>query len=105
MQLSRFDAALTVKDEVVARLKEQLACLAPHTHSCSHTLFGHHGLSGEDDLVPPVRHTRARRGKMSPVDAFTGENSEVCFDDWLPALKRAAGWNNWDQDELLIQLA
>jgi len=39
------------------------------------------------------------------VDAFTGENPEVRLDDWLPALQRAAEWNNWGQDELLIQLA
>ena len=104
MQLSEFGAALTAKDEEVARL-EQLACLDPHTHSRSHTPLTVTDLSGEDDIVPPVRHTRPRRGKAPPVDAFSGENPEVRFDDWLPALKRAADWNSWDKDELLIQLA
>ena len=49
-----------------------------------------------------VRQTRPRRGKAPPVDAFTEENHEVYFDDWLPVLRNE--WNNWDQDELLIQL-
>ena len=105
MQLSEFDAALTVKDEKVATLKEHHACLDPHTHSHFHAPLTVTDLSGEDDMVPPVRHTRPRRGKAPPVDAFSGENPEVHVDDWLPPLQRAADWNSWDKDKLLIQLA
>ena len=46
-----------------------------------------------------------RRGKAPPIDPFTGENSEIGFDDWLPTLERAAAWNNWTGDEMIIQLA
>ena len=73
MQLSEFDAALTAKDEEVARLKEQLACLDPHTRSRSHTPLTVTDLSGEEDMVPSVRHTRPQRGKAPPVDALVGK--------------------------------
>ena len=46
-----------------------------------------------------------RRGKAPPIDPFTGESPDVLFEDWYPALQRAAEWNNWSQGETLIQLA
>ena len=39
------------------------------------------------------------------MDYFTGEDPELRFEDWLPALERAARWNEWRNEELLIQLA
>jgi len=42
------------------------------------------------------------RGKATPVDAFTGE---LHLEDWLPTLERAASWNGWTQEELLMQFA
>ncbi len=48
---------------------------------------------------------RRRRGKAPPVEPFSGENPEVRLDDWLPALQRAAEWNQWTEEELLLQLA
>ena len=39
-----------------------------------------------------------------PIDEFTGEDRRITFDDWLPILGRAATWNGWTQDELLMQL-
>ena len=62
-------------------------------------------------LTPPeggarVTHTSSRRrGKAPPVDSFTGEDPEICIEDWVPSLKRAAEWNRWEPSELLIQLA
>ena len=56
-------------------------------------------------LVTPAETTMQRRGKATPIDLFTGENSEIRFDDWLPTLERAAAWNNWMGDELTIKLA
>ena len=44
----------------------------------------------------------SRKGKAPPVETFSGDSS---FEDWLPALKRAATWNAWSSDETLIQLA
>ena len=43
-------------------------------------------------------------GKAPPIDEFTGEDRWITFDDWLPILERAAIWNGWTQDELLMQL-
>ena len=43
-------------------------------------------------------------GKAPPIDKFTGEDRRITFDDWLPILERAATWNGWTQDELLMQL-
>ena len=34
-----------------------------------------------------------------------GESLDVLFEDWLPALQRAAEWNGWSNGETLIQLA
>ena len=52
-----------------------------------------------------VLSTARRQGKAPPVDPFSGENPEVRFDDWLPALVRAAEWNKWTPEERPIQLA
>ena len=30
---------------------------------------------------------------------------EMRFDDWIPTLERAAAWNNWSEEEKLMQLA
>lgn len=29
----------------------------------------------------------------------------MCLRDWLPSLNRAAQWNGWESEELLMQLA
>ena len=58
------------------------------------------------DFDPPTRTCHAvRRGKAPPVDAFTGETQELRLDDWLPNLERAALWNGWTDEELLMQFA
>ena len=46
-----------------------------------------------------------RQGKAPPVDAYTGSDPELQFDDWLPTLERAAKWNNWSDEEKVMQLA
>ena len=46
-----------------------------------------------------------QRGKAPPIEPFTGEGSNVHWDDWLPTLEQAAMWNRWDDQEKLIQLA
>ena len=49
---------------------------------------------------------RNRKGKAPPVDPFTGDpKGELNFDDWLPTLERAATWNQWTEEEQLLQLA
>ena len=47
----------------------------------------------------------SRRRKPPPIDIFTGENPDVRFDDWLPALDRVGAWNGWSRQETLLQLA
>ena len=46
-----------------------------------------------------------RRGKPPPIDPFDGETGSVSFEDWLPTLQRAAVWNNWSDNDCLVQLA
>ena len=82
MQLAEFDSALTAKDEELEKLREQLARLSPHAPSHSHSpsrVSTLHGSSGEEDLEPPVRPVRPRRGKPHP---------------WMPLQVRArkCGW-------------
>ena len=47
----------------------------------------------------------SRRGKAPPIDSFSGEHSEIQFDDWLPSLTRASTWNERTDEEQLMQLA
>ena len=55
-------------------------------------------------VIPKIggASTTTRRGKAPPVDTFSGDTR---FEDWLPALKRAAAWNSWSSEETLLQLA
>ena len=40
------------------------------------------------------------------VDPFTGDlKGELNLNDWLPTFKRVAKWNQWTEEELLLQLA
>jgi len=36
---------------------------------------------------------------------FSGEDPEVCLDNWFPSLQHASQWNNWITEEQLVQLA
>ena len=37
--------------------------------------------------------------------SYTGKDPEMRLDDWLPSLERAATWNEWMEEERLMQLA
>ena len=39
------------------------------------------------------------------MDNFTGEDSTIRWEDWLPTLERAATWNGWSDEESLMLLA
>ena len=40
------------------------------------------------------------------MDPFTGDlKGELNLNDWLPTFKRVAKWNQWTEEELLLQLA
>ena len=61
---------------------------------------------GSDARALDATHTRSsHRGKAPPVDHFDGETPNILFEDWIPALHRAAEWNGWSEHETLIQLA
>ena len=47
---------------------------------------------------------RRRQGKALPIEFFTGEDSAVLLDDWLPSLERASLWNRWSSKDKLMQL-
>ena len=46
-----------------------------------------------------------RRVTAPPVDPFSGDCPDLSYKDWLPSLERAATWNEWTNDEMLLQLA
>ena len=96
-QLADFDSSLAEKDEEIASLKDEVSRLHRSSPSASSE-----ATSAESGGVPVS--SRVRRGKASPVDPFTGEDPE-CRLDWLPTLSRAADWNSWTEEDLLIQLA
>ena len=68
---------------------------------------GHHASSPGSvaDKVPAEQtpQSKPRKGKTPLVEMFTGNDWEVHPDDWLPSLSRAATWNNWSSEELLMQ--
>ena len=118
--LAEHDALLPAKDEEIASLQQQLSetrsvafagdveedhtgALAPLTGRTVATATTHGDTGRERSGRAPS--TARRQGKAPPVDPFTGENPEVHFDDWLPALVCAAEWNQWTPEECLIQLA
>ena len=59
----------------------------------------------DSSTVHASSSTSKRRGKALPVEPFSGEMEAVRLDDWLPALERAATWNDWTEEDRLLQLA
>ena len=116
-QMSQWDAQLTEKDEIIARLQAELA-RSKHEGSPPSSRFSISpslGTSEEEEYVPPSfvpkvqvssqsKQTR-RVGRAPPIDPFTGEEPTIRPDDWIPALERASKWNGWSAEEKLLQLA
>ena len=109
-QMLREEDLLQAKETEIAELREQLNIqeTSPRSTSNARTLetsptrsatIGH---ECETTIHPTPS---VRRGKAPPVKAFTGDEATVHWDDWLPTLERAATWNNWSEQEKLIQLA
>ena len=93
--------SLAKKDEEITELKKKLAGHSSHSPTSSiHSVALELG-----DSRHPSERVGKRRGKAPPVDNLTGEDPELRFEDWLPALERAARWNEWSSEETLIQLA
>ena len=102
---------LQVKDAEIARLREQFLLSVPTARLINAARtpaanWTRNPTNISDDLDTSILQTLpGRRGKAPPVESFTGEESSVHWDDWLPTLERAATWNNWSEQEKLIQLA
>ena len=66
---------------------------------------GHEAHSPSSLAARATASPSPRRGKAPPVDPFSGDSVETDLDDWLPTLERAASWNVWSDEEMLMQLA
>ena len=108
-QLLAHEAAIEEKDVIIATLHDEIHGGMKQWHSLSE-------LEVSTDVSTPLLPvaspqsevhgaTQGRRGKAPPVDSYHGSDPEVHFDDWLPTLERAAQWNQWSDEERLLQLA
>jgi len=101
-QVEEFEETTAAKDQEIADLKLRLAGQTAERRS-SPTLSVDSSIA---ELMPHTSTTRQmRRGRAPPVEMFSGENPGTHLDDWLPSLHCAANWNNWTEEEQLMQLA
>ena len=106
--LAEYDEVIAARDAKIEELKRQLHSLS--VRSEPHPPVTHETDYHEIRLVEEL-HTRgepvprAHQGKTPPVDPFTGEDPEMHIDEWLPSLEWAHVWNDWTEEELLMQLA
>jgi hypothetical protein len=105
-QLVAFDTTLFAKDAEIVRLSSRIVELENKERSGSPE-SSHNSLSvsGILSMECELRPGKVRRGKAPPVSMFTGENIECQLDEWLPSLERASVWNDWTEQEKLLQLA
>lgn len=112
----QYDEMLAQKDTEIERLKRLLSesrrtslsgashrSESPLSESDPHEPVS--GMAGHGGGVTQPTERRTRRGKAPPVDSFTGEVPEIRIDEWLPLLECARSWNEWTEEELLLQLA
>ena len=109
-QLATHDSECSSKDTEIVALKARISELeTSEGASPAHVGSTRMPLATSLDTsftAPSLTSTLVkRRGKAPPVDAYTGENPEIRFEDWLPTLSRAATWNSWSSGECLMQLA
>ena len=116
-QLLTHEAAIEEKDECIAAKNTEIARLQTELQNLRDARTELHGTDPVEVQVEPydarprsipdteltVGHSR--RGKAPPVDLFHENDPEIRLDDWLPTLERAAVWNNWSDEDRLIQLA
>ena len=102
--LSEFDEVVTQKDAEIRRLKQLLAEAGHRPQSPVSEHDPHESMVVSSGPIVGLPK-KSRRGKAPPVDPFTGEDPEIRLDDWLPSLERAATWNEWTEEEHLLQLA
>ena len=100
-QVQEYDRIVAAKDDEITKLRSQISNLSRSSLSeVQNTSF----TSVEMTSVGQVAK-EPRRGRAPPIDTFSGENPDIRFDDWLPALDRVRRWNDWSKQETLLQLA
>ena len=113
-QMLAHDKLIEAKEGEIASLHARLAALRTQNSRAadSHlTVETAQQDSVNEFAVPTSRQLDtstvqpSRKGKAPPVDLFTGESSDVLWEDWLPTLEWTATWNNWTESEKLLQLA
>ena len=124
-QVASFDEAVVAKDAEIEQLKLKISGLeacsgggapaaltVPVTRppiSVSQPSLTRFAASGsvatESVPIPLGAPTSACKGKAPPVNEFSGEDLECPLDDWLPSLERASAWNDWSEEERMMQLA
>ena len=116
-QLLAHEDQQEAKDAEIRALKAELARLqVPRERVSERLATPVHGsaiLSNTSAMTTPRglggemggRSHTSRVGKAPPIDTFTGVNCDVLWVDWVPTFERAAHWNNWSEDEKLLQLA
>ena len=121
-QLADHDSIIPAKDVEISSLRARVEELTMHEHAPGRESSATTGVRlidpdhtsphrgprdrmSPDPRLPGPRPPIACRGKAPTIDFFTGENQEICIDDWLPALERASTWNGWTEEEWLMQLA
>ena len=103
-QVFDFDRQLSEAEAEIERLRAEGSGSRPSTPRESETLI--HVDSSTVHVRPStVPSSSRRRGKAPPVEPFNGESEAMRLEDWLPALERAATWNDWTEEDRLLQLA
>ena len=91
-QVEEYETMVVAKDNEIAALKAQLAEQKQHRTPSS----------SDDDTVSILQRHKitekqrvkdSRRRCATPIDLFTGEDSSMRLDDWLPGLNLASRWN------------
>ena len=106
--LAGYAKLLAQQEAEISRLKGWISRLkglqsARSTHFAT-PVSGEEVSSGLEERPHAVTH-KPRWCKAPPVDPFTGDNPEMRLEDWLPSLQQASSWNQWTEEELLLQLA
>jgi len=60
------------------------------------------GLYSELRAATQASQQQSQQRKAPPLDCFSGDNSEITFDDWLSLLERVSNWNEWSGEDTLI---
>ena len=102
------EECIAAKDAEIARLQVKVVRLGARQSELTdppglQAEYRDAGIRSMPDTELSVHYTH--RGKAPPIDPFRGNDPDVRLDDWLPTLECAALWNDWSEDDKLVQLA